>query len=89
MTDSFTLGFELAVGNFPQDLVNSLSKAFGTLAGISLLLPYAGYLLGTGQVLKLVGNVGHALSDGIRFSVTAATLRTATNGIKNGDDIYS
>jgi hypothetical protein len=70
MTDSFTLGFELAVGSFPQDLVDSLSKAFGTLAGIPLLLPYAGYLLGAGQVVKLVGSVGHALFDGIRFSVT-------------------
>jgi hypothetical protein len=72
MTDSLTVGFELAVATFPLEFVNSLTNAIGTLSGIPLLLPYAGYLLGAGQVLKLVGNIGHALFDGIKFSVTSS-----------------
>jgi hypothetical protein len=70
MTDSLTVSFELAVATFPQALVNSLSTAFNTLAGIPMLLPYAGYLLGAGQLFKLAGNAGHALFDGTKFSVT-------------------
>ena len=70
MTDSMTISFELAVASFPQELVNGISGAFNTLAGIPLLLPYAGYLLGAGQLFKLAGNAGHALFDGIKFSVT-------------------
>jgi hypothetical protein len=70
MTDSLTIGFELAVASFPQELMDSLSRAFNTLAGIPLLLPYSGYLLGAGEVFKLVGDAGHALFDGIKFSVT-------------------
>jgi hypothetical protein len=70
MTDSLTIGFELAAATFPQELTNSLSTAFKTLAGIPLLLPYSGYLLGAGEVFKLVGDAGHALFDGIKFSVT-------------------
>ena len=42
------------------------------MAGIPLLLPYSGYLLGAGQLLKLAGNIGHSLFDGTEFSVTAA-----------------
>ncbi|HEY2226667.1 MAG TPA: hypothetical protein VGI22_02815 [Xanthobacteraceae bacterium] len=72
MTDSLTISFELAVATFPQALVSSLSKAFNTLAGIPILLPYAGYLLGAGQLFKLAGNAGHALFDGVKFSVTNA-----------------
>lgn len=70
LTDSLTVSIELAVATFPQDFVNSLSTAFNTLAGIPLLLPYSGYLLGAGQLFKLAGNVGHALFDGIKFSIT-------------------
>ncbi|MDE2184389.1 MAG: hypothetical protein KGJ78_15320 [Alphaproteobacteria bacterium] len=70
MTDSLTVGFEFAVADFPQEFVNSLSNAFSTLAGIPLLLPYSGYMLGAGALFKLVGNVGHALFDGIKFTVT-------------------
>ena len=70
MTESLTISLELAVASFPQELVTALSGAFSSLAGIPLLLPYAGYLLTAGQLVKLAGNVGHALFDGIRFSVT-------------------
>jgi hypothetical protein len=70
MTDSLTVSFELAVATFPQEFVNSISAAFNTMAGIPMLLPYAGYLLGAGQLLKLAGNAGHALFDGIRFTVS-------------------
>jgi len=72
MSDSLTLSLELAVATLPQELVNSLSAAFNTLAGIPMLLPYAGYLLGAGRLFRLAGNIGHALFDGINFSVTAS-----------------
>jgi hypothetical protein len=70
MTDSLTISLELAVATFPQAFVNALSSAFTSLAGIPLLLPYAGYLLGAGQLFKLAGNVGHALFDGVKFAVS-------------------
>jgi hypothetical protein len=69
LTDSLTVSFELAVAIFPKALTDALSSAFSSLAGIPLLLPYAGYLLGGGQLLKLVGTAGHALFDGIRFHI--------------------
>jgi hypothetical protein len=70
MTSSVTISFELAVANFPQAFVNSLSTAFTSMAGIPLLLPYSGYLLGAGALFKVAGNIGHALFDGVRFAVT-------------------
>jgi hypothetical protein len=72
MTDSLTVSFELAVATFPEEFVHSLSTAFSTLAGIPLLLPYAGYLLGAGTLFKIAGNAGHALFDGVKFSVTGS-----------------
>jgi hypothetical protein len=70
LSDSLTISFEIAVADFPVSFINSLTSAFTTLAGIPLLLPYTGYLLGAGQLLKLAGDVGHAFFDGIKFSVT-------------------
>jgi hypothetical protein len=70
MTDSLTISFELAVASFPQDFLSFLSTAFNTLSGIPLLLPHTGFLLGAGALFKIIGNVGHALFDGVRFSVT-------------------
>ena len=70
MTDSLTIGFELAVANFPQELFSAISTAFTAAAAIPLMLPYSGFLLGAGSVLKLAGNIGHALFDGVKFSVT-------------------
>src|SRR5262249_13547922 len=70
VTDSLTVSFELAVASFPQELLKSISTGFSTLAGIPMLLPYAGYLLGANQLFKIVGNVGHALFDGITVSIT-------------------
>lgn len=72
MTDSLTIGFDLAVASFPQELVGALSSAFNTVAGIPLLLPYSGYLLGAGELFKLAGDVGHSLFDGVKFSMMDA-----------------
>lgn len=72
LTDSLTLTLEMAVADFPKELVDKISTAFGALAGIPLLLPYAGYLLGAGQVTKLAGDLGHALFDGPVLSLTEA-----------------
>lgn len=70
LADSITLTIELAVAKFPQGFVSSLSGAFNALAGVPMLMPYAGWLIGAGQIMKLAGDVGSALMDGPVFSVT-------------------
>ena len=62
--DSLTLSIELAVNDFPQEFVNKLGGAFQSLAGIPLLMPHAGFLLGAGEIIKLAGNIGNGLLDG-------------------------
>jgi hypothetical protein len=71
-TDSWTLTFEFGVATFPTAFIDSIAKVFsGGATQIPMLLPYAGYLMGAGQLLKLASNIGHALYDGIVLSVTA------------------
>ncbi|MFG1422733.1 hypothetical protein [Roseixanthobacter liquoris] len=70
LADSITLTIELAAARFPQGFVKSLSGAFTALAGIPMLMPYAGWLLGSGQITKLAGDIGHALMDGPVFTKT-------------------
>lgn len=62
LDSAISFGLEFAVANtFAQDLIDHLSGAFQTLAGIPVLLPAAGYLLGAGQLLKLSEGVVAAL----------------------------
>lgn len=69
--DSLTLSIEIAVDDFPQDFVNSLGDAFQTLGGVPLMLPYSGFLLGAGEILKLAGGIGNGLFDGRpEFTIT-------------------
>lgn len=70
LTSSITVSVELAVSTFPQSFLSSLSAAFGSLAGLPILMPYAGYLLGAGQVMRIAGDIGHALFDGPVFGLT-------------------
>jgi hypothetical protein len=63
-TESLTVSFELAVDDFPQDFVDKVGGAFQSLAGIPLLLPYAGYLLAAGEIIKLGGSLGNGVFDG-------------------------
>lgn len=63
-TESLTVSFELAVDDFPQELVDKVGVAFQSLAGIPLLLPHAGYLLAAGEVIKLAGRIGNGIYDG-------------------------
>ena len=70
LADSITLTIELAAAKFPQGFISSLSGAFSALAGIPILMPYAGWLIGSGQIMKLAGDIGHALMDGPVFSIT-------------------
>jgi hypothetical protein len=72
LTNSWTLSFEFGIASFPSDFVNSIANAIGTVAQIPMMIPYTGYLLGAGQLLKLAGNIGHALSDGIAFSLNVS-----------------
>jgi len=71
MTDSLTLTVEIAVDSFDSGLFDTVAKGFSAAAGIPLMLPYSGYLLGASEVLKLAGGVGDALFDGRpAFSIT-------------------
>ncbi len=70
MTESWTVTFEFGVATFPTEFVNTVANAFSALAPIPMLMPYSGYLLAAGQLVKLVGSIGHALFDGIVFSAT-------------------
>jgi hypothetical protein len=71
VTDSQILTIEFAVDSFPGELFDKLSSAFTTLAGLPILLPYAGYIMGASGLVKLAGNLGEALFDGRpAFSIT-------------------
>ncbi|WP_147283710.1 hypothetical protein [Bosea caraganae] len=70
LAKSITLTVELAVATFPAAFVASVASAFSSLAGLPILMPYAGYLLGAGQLVKIGGDLGHSLLDKPVFSVT-------------------
>lgn len=71
MSDSLTLSVELAVDSFDKSLFDIVARGLQTAAGIPLMLPYSGFLLGAGEVLKLAGGLGDALFDGKpAFSIT-------------------
>ncbi len=70
-TDSVTMTVEIAIAQFPKELFEYLASAFQSLASLPVLLPYAGYLLGAGSVIKLASGLGDALFDGHPpFSIT-------------------
>lgn len=94
--DSLTLSVELAVDDFPQELVGKLGDAFQSLAGIPLLLPHAGFLLGAGEVIKLVGGLGNGLFDGrpefeitqpLNFDVPGSAVATADFRLLSQSDL--
>lgn len=71
MTDSLTLTIELAADTFDGELFSKVASGFSTAAGIPLMLPHSGYLLGVGELLKLAGGLGDALFDSRpAFSIT-------------------
>jgi hypothetical protein len=71
--DSLTLSIELAADNFDADLVTQFGSALESLAGVPLLLPYAGYVLGAGEIIKLGAGIANGLFDGKpAFSITEA-----------------
>ncbi|WP_179505798.1 MULTISPECIES: hypothetical protein [unclassified Sphingomonas] len=73
LTDSLLVSIEFAVDNFPDELFAKVSSAFTALAGLPIFLPFSGYLLGAGGVVKLAGNLGEALFDGHpSFSVSGS-----------------
>jgi hypothetical protein len=73
LTDEQILTVEFAVDSFPAEFIKKVGGALSGLAGIPLLLPYAGILLGAGEVVKLAAGLGDALFDGRpSFSVTHA-----------------
>ena len=73
VADSLTLTVELASDDFSDDFVEQISKGLDAAGGIPLLLPYAGYLLGAGVVVRLAGSISNIFIDGgADFSITEA-----------------
>ncbi|HUQ69135.1 MAG TPA: hypothetical protein VM165_06420 [Planctomycetaceae bacterium] len=71
MSDSLTLTVEMAVDSFDRGLLDTISSGLQSAAGIPLMLPHAGYLLGAGQILKVAAGLADALFDGRpAFSIT-------------------
>jgi len=95
-TDSLTLSIEIAVDDFPQDFVDELGGAFETLGGVPLMLPYTGFLLGAGEILKLAGGIGNALFDGqpefsmtdpLNFNIPGSIIPTADFRLLTQSDV--
>jgi hypothetical protein len=61
---SSILTLELVFDVFPDDFFAKLSSTFSGLAGIPIFLPAGGYLLAGSVLVKLLGDLGHALFDG-------------------------
>lgn len=73
MTDSLMLSVELAVDSFPSDFIRSVGQSLRALAGLPLMLPHAGLLLGAGEVARMASDLGGGLFDGRpAFSITEA-----------------
>ncbi len=71
LTDSLTVSIEFAVDSFPGDFVRMIGQSLKALAGVPLMLPHAGLLLGAGEVARLAGDLGDGLFDGRpAFSIT-------------------
>ncbi len=60
LTLSITMLFE----EFDQELFDHASKLFGSLAGVPIFMPAAGYLLGASTIIKLAGGLGHQFLNG-------------------------
>lgn len=59
---AITLTIEMAESDgFSDDLINAVSGAFQSLAGLPVLLPYSGYLMGASTVIKLASGVADDL----------------------------
>lgn len=61
---------EIATATFPKETVDSLAKGFQSLAGIPLMLPYLGYLMAAGELLRISGDWVASLYNHPVFSVT-------------------
>jgi hypothetical protein len=71
MSDSLTLTIEMAFDTFDAGLLQTIAGGLQSAAGIPLMLPHAGFLLGAGQLIKLAAGLGDALFDGRpAFSIT-------------------
>lgn len=71
MADSLTLSIEFAIDSFPGEFVQQVSRSLKALAGVPLMLPFSGYLMGAGEVARIAGDLGDGLFDGRpNFSIT-------------------
>jgi len=71
LTDSFHFTVEIAFDRFPDQLMNTISKGLGSLAGIPLMIPAQGYLLAASSLVKIGSDWADALVDGRAvFSIT-------------------
>lgn len=63
IADSQIVSIELAVDDFPGELLNTVATAFSSLGQIPILLPHAGFLMAASGVTKLASNLGNSLFD--------------------------
>lgn len=63
LSNSLSLTLEIAVDDFPEDVVKVLSESISGAAKIPLLLPYAGYLFAADSVIRIAGSIGNRLFD--------------------------
>jgi hypothetical protein len=98
MADSLTLSIEFAVDRFPGEFVQQVGRSLKALAGVPLMLPFSGYLMGAGEVARIAGDLGDALFDGrpsfsiteaINFDRPGATIATADFRILSHDPLLA
>jgi hypothetical protein len=71
MSDSLILTVEIAVGSFDDGFFELVRNGLTAAAGVPLMLPYAGFLVAAGEVVKLASGLADALFDGgPAFSIT-------------------
>jgi hypothetical protein len=71
---SLTLTLDISFNNYPDELLNKLSGAFGSLASLPIFLPYAGYLMIGGGIMKLAADIGGKLFEGQPDFTSTVTL---------------
>lgn len=71
MADSLTLSIEFAIDRFPGEFVQQVGRSLKALAGVPLMMPFSGFLMGAGEVARIGSDLGDALFDGRpSFSIT-------------------
>jgi hypothetical protein len=83
ISSSTILTLEIVFDQFPDELFTTVSSALASVGGIPLFIPASGYLMAASNILKLAGNLGHALFDGKPVFAATETLDFDVPGAQN------